>query len=139
MTPEERAARVKAYEEKAKAILSAQQNSRLHEIAVQLAKNRAILREDVQTQLGLSADTIQKAKDLQANAQKANQEVQTKMRNQEIEQADARAIMTKNNDALETELGKLLSADQATKLKAMGGAAFTADPPQARRGGGGGN
>ena len=140
-TPEMRAELEKAMKEadaKVATILTPEQNKRLKEIRIQLSKNSAIFQEDVQKDLGLSEETIKKAKDLQAGAQKANGEVQTKIRNQEIEQADGRAIMSKNNDALEAELGKLLTADQAAKLKAMGGAEFKADPPQQGGFGGGG-
>lgn len=143
MTPEQiaerraqREAQMKALEEKLHAVLSPEQNKRLHEIRVQLAKNRAILSDDVAKELGLSDSVKQKAKDLVDNANKANGEVRQKMQNQEIERADGMAIMEKNNAALETELGKLLTADQAAKLKAMGGAEFKAQPQQGRRGGG---
>lgn len=133
----QREAQMKALEEKLRGILSPEQSKRLLEIRVQLAKNHAILNEDVAKELGLSDDAKKKAQDLVANANKANGEVRQKINNQEIERADGMAIVEKNNAALETELGKLLTADQAAKLKAMGGAEFKAQPQQGRRGGGG--
>ncbi|MES1227678.1 MAG: hypothetical protein ABUL72_03350, partial [Armatimonadota bacterium] len=114
------------------------QYKRVKEIGVQLAKNSAILQEDVQKELGLSPETIEKAKKLQDGAQKANMEVGQKMRDQEIEPADGMAIMEKNNKALEDELGKLLTKEQAEKLKTMGGAEFKADAQGGFRFGGGG-
>lgn len=143
MTEEERAARQKQREEQAKAfegrvkgVLSETQVNRVRQIAIQLAKARAVLREDVQTALGLSAETITKAKELQSSAQKANAEVQQKARNQEIDRDDATAIIAKNAAALSTELMKLLTEGQAAKLKELGGAEFVADPrPQRATGG----
>jgi hypothetical protein len=146
MTPEQmaemrakREAQMKELEGKIHAVLSPDQNKRLHEIRVQLAKNRAILSDDVAKDLGLSDDVKAKAKALVESANKANTEVRQKMQAQEIERADGQAIMEKNNNALEAELGKLLTADQAAKLKSMGGAEFKAQPQQGRRAGGGGN
>lgn len=142
MTPEMQAEIEKAMKESdetVKKILTADQYKRAHQIAIQLAKNNAILDESVQKELGLSEETVKKAKALREGAQKANGEVFQKMQEQEIERADGMAIIEKNNKALDTELGKLLTKEQADKLKTMGGAEFKADEqPQGFRFGGGG-
>lgn len=142
MTPEMQAEIDKAMkesDEKVKKILTADQYKRAHQISIQLAKNNAILDESVQKELGLSEETVKKAKSLREGAQKANGEVFQKIGDQEIERADGMAIVEKNNKALETELGKLLTEAQAKKLKEMGGAEFKADEqPQGFRFGGGG-
>ena len=55
------------------------------------------------------------------------QAIGQKVQNQEIDQDAARAAMQKNNDVMKDELGKILTADQASKLAAMGGKPFTFD------------
>jgi len=122
------------------AILNDGQMKRLGEISIQLRGNRAILDADVQKTLGLSSDQTAKIKDLQDKQTEANRAIGEKMRNQEISQDDARKSMETNNKTMDTELGKILTADQAAKLKDMGGKPFKADPAEAagRRGGGGG-
>lgn len=130
--------RIKVADEKVNTILDANQKTRLKQIGIQLAKYRAILREDVQKELGLSAETIEKAKALQAGAEKANGEVGRKMMEQEINREDGRAIIDKNGVALDEELGKLLDEAAKAKLKAMYGPEFKADEqPQGFRFGGG--
>ena len=129
---------LKEADEKVNAILTADQKKRVKEISIQLAKNSAILNEDIQKELGISKETVDKAKALQDGANKANGDVRTKMRDQEIDRADGQAIIEKNNKALEDELAKLLTPEQAAKLKAMGGAEFKAEPQQMRGFGGGG-
>jgi len=124
----------KAKEEIAK-VLNADQMKRLDEIGIQLQGNRAILLPAVQKALGLSDDVIAKAKDLAAKQQEANRAIFEKVGNGEMTREESQAAQQKNTTALGDELGKLLSADQAAKLKEMGGKPFKADPP---RGGGGG-
>ena len=136
MTPEQREAMEKLnakYKAELGTILNADQMKRLDEIGVQLAGNRALLLPAVQKALGLSEDTIKKAQDLQTKQGEANRSIQEKVMNQEISREEAQAAREKNNKALEDELVKLLSAEQAAKLKEMQGKPFKADPP----GGGG--
>ena len=136
LTDEQRAAMQKAAEERAakqKAdlaeIIGADKVARLGEIAIQLQGNTAITREPIQNALGLSSDQVDKIKSLQKDQTTANQALQQKMRDQEITREDLIAKMTANTETLKTELGKILTADQAAKLKAMGGKTFTPDPP----------
>lgn len=108
-------------------ILNADQMTRLKELSIQRQGNAAILDKDVQASLGLSADQLAKIKDLQDKQMEAMQAIGEKMRNQEIDQEAASTAMQKNNDTMKTELGKILTADQASKLAAMGGKPFTFD------------
>lgn len=118
-------------------ILDDKQKTRLGEIRIQLAGNRAIMDADTQKALGMSAEQVAKVKKLNEDAQAANQAVMERMRNQEIDREAFQAAMQKNNETLNTELGKILTAEQAAKLKEMGGAPFKADPQQNRGGGAG--
>lgn len=135
MTDEQRAAmqeaaRKRAEEQKAAiaAILSPEQVTRLGEIAYQLQGNMAILQADTQKLLVLDDKQIASIKDLQTKQQEANQALFQKMRDQEITQEELRDKMTKNTDIMKAELGKILKADQAAKLKALGGTKpFVAD------------
>lgn len=120
------------------AILTPEQQKRLFEIYVQVQGNRAILNEKVQTELGLTADQKAKIKTLQDNQAAARQAVMEKMRNGEIERDQVQELNQKNNEIMNTELGKVLTSDQAAKLKSMGGKEFKAsEQPRGGRGGGG--
>lgn len=113
---------------KIEAILTADQVKRLHEVELQLAGDRAILQEKVQKDLGLTASQTAKIKTLQAKFQEASASVREKMVNGEIDRDSMMASMQKNNTALVDELKKVLTAEQAAKLKEMGGKTFTPDP-----------
>jgi hypothetical protein len=135
-----REARQKANEERNKAIeaiLTPAQTARLKEIKIQLQKNMAIMDPDVQAQLGLSEDQKAKIKDLQDKQQQAMQAVFTKMRNNEIDRDAGRDLMRKNGQIMNTELGKILTADQSAKLAAMGGKPFVSTEQPRQFGGGG--
>lgn len=132
MTEEQRAAMMKAAAERREKtrkelleIISETQLKRVDEIHIQEMGNSAIRQADVQKALGLSADQIEKIKDLDKKMGEANTALFQKLRNQEISQEDMRSSMTKNNEVMNAELGKILTADQAAKLKAMGGKPFT--------------
>lgn len=124
-------------------ILTADQVKRLHQIGIQLAGNRAVLRPDVQKELGLSDEQTTKLKKLQTDQQTANQELMRKMRDQEIDRDQLTELMAKNNKAMDDELDKILTDAQKAKLKDLAGPKFEADPNQGggfgggRRGGGG--
>lgn len=114
-------------EKKTLAILTAEQGKRLKELYIQRVGNRALSREDIQKELGLSADQVAKIKDLNDKQRAANAELQQKMRNQEMDRQEGRDIMAKNQKTLEEEIGKVLTSDQADKLKSMRGAEFKFD------------
>ena len=106
-------------------LLNADQGKRLKELFYQRSGFRALGREDVQKELGMSAEQIQKVKDLQDKQRVANQSIMEKVRNQELDRQEARDMQTKNDKTLGDELGKVLTSDQAAKFKAMQGAPFT--------------
>ncbi|MBS1713031.1 MAG: hypothetical protein JST30_01705 [Armatimonadetes bacterium] len=106
-------------------VLNADQQKRLKELFLQRSGYRALGREDVQKDLGLSADQTAKIKGLQDKQREANQSIMEKVRNQELDRQEARDMQTKNDKTLNDELGKVLTADQAAKFKTMQGAAFT--------------
>lgn len=124
----------KAKEELAK-ILTADQMKRLDEINVQISGNRAIQQPAIQKALGLSEAQVKQINELQQKQQEAMRSLFEKVQNQEITREDMQASMQKNNKTMDDELAKILTADQAAKLKEMGGKPFKADPPP---GGGGG-
>jgi hypothetical protein len=136
MTDEQRAAmqeaaRKRAEEQKAAiaAILKPEQVTRLSEIGYQLQGNMALMQADTQKALGLDEKQIASIKDLQTKQQEAMQALMQKMRDQELTRDELQEKMTKNTDIMKAELGKILKADQAAKLKAMGGTKpFVADP-----------
>ena len=134
MTEEQRAAFAKAAAERKEKtrkelldIISETQLKRVDEINLQIQGNLAVMSADVQKSLGLSTDQVDKIKDLQKKQGEATQALMQKMRDQELTREDFMAANTKNNDTMKVELGKILTSDQAAKLKAMQGKPFTAD------------
>lgn len=118
------------------ALLEPGQITRLKEIWVQLQGNRAILDAKIQEELGFDQAQKDAVKALQDKQAEAMQSLMEKMRNQEIDREQMTEISTKNNETMNTELGKIMKPEQAAKLKTMGGAPFKAT--EQRRGGGGG-
>jgi len=119
-------------------ILTKEQVDRLLQIRIQLAKGGAVLIPEVQKALGLTTEQLDKIKALQAKQQEANQSLMEKMRNQELSREEFTAARTKNEDALNSEIAKVLTDDQKSKLKDMAGKEFKAEPQPGRGGGGGG-
>lgn len=117
-------------EKKLNEVLSPTQVARLHEISIQLRGTMAVLDPKVQQAVGLSSTQIEKIKDLEQKAREAGQSVFEKVQNQEITREQMRESMQKNNQVMKDELAKLLTAEQAAKLKALGGAPFKADPDE---------
>lgn len=136
MTEEQRAAMAEAAKKRADeqkaaiaGILTPAQVTRLSEIGYQLQGTMAIMQADTQKALGLDEKQIAAIKELQTKQQEANQALFQKMRDQELTREELQEKMTKNTDIMKAELGKILKADQAAKLKAMGGTKpFVADP-----------
>jgi hypothetical protein len=119
------------------AVLTADQIKRLKELAIQRAGFGAVNFPDVAKAVGLTDEQKAKIKELQGKQQEAMQGLMEKMRAGEIERTEIQGIMKKNTDAMNTEMGKILTDDQKSKLKEMGGKAFTFKEEE-RRGGGGG-
>lgn len=106
------------------AVLTDDQKKRLKELAIQRMGNAAIANADLQKELGVTDDQKAKIKDLQDKQQAANTSLFEKMRNQEIEREQFQESMRKNTEAMNTELGKIMTADQKAKLATMSGKPF---------------
>jgi hypothetical protein len=120
------------------AILNETQVKRLGELLLQRESFNALTQAELQKTLGFTSEQTQKVKDLQAKQQEAGQALREKMRNQELTREEMQAAQTKNQKTMTEELGKILTAEQATKFKDMQGKAFTFDKDAAPGGGGGG-
>ena len=114
-------------EKEALAVLDDGQKKRLKELWVQRSGNNVVSNEDIQKELGLTDDQKAKVKSLVDAQQAANMEIIQKARNGEMDFQELRPIMEKNSKTLGDELGKILTSDQAAKLKAMRGAEFKFD------------
>lgn len=148
MTQEERQKMMEtnqANEKKAmESVLTKEQVTRLNELVIQRAGNSAILRPEVQKELAITDEQKKKIADLQTKQREAMQQAFSGMQDMSREERQEamtkmRESIQKNEKVMNDELGKILTADQAAKLKAMGGAPFKFDPAEdnARRGGGG--
>lgn len=124
---EEMAVRRAEQEKKLAEILTPEQVKRLKEIQIQLAGAQAIVQPEIQKELGLDATQTKKIEDLQKGFRDANQSVQERARNNEIDRQKAMEARRNNTEALKTELQKVLTAAQAEKLKTLGGKPFKAD------------
>lgn len=105
-------------------VLTDDQKKRLKELAIQRMGNAAITHAEVQKELGMTADQTAKIKELQDKQTAANTVLREKMMNQEIEREQFMESSRKNTEVMNTELGKIITADQKAKLTTMGGKAF---------------
>lgn len=116
-----------AWEKQVFEILTADQQKRLKELVIQRAGTMAVYQEDVQKGLALTDDQKTKLKDLQKKQMEAMQSVMEKMQNQELSQDEMREAMQKNQKTMEDGVNAILTADQKTKFKALGGTPFKFD------------
>ena len=114
----------KQVDEKLATILTPEQTNRLKEISIQMSGSSAALRSNVAKELGITADQKTQLEALQRKMGQANRSLMQKVRDQEMDMESAQASMKKNSESLNAEIDKVLTADQRTKLKAMGGAPF---------------
>lgn len=131
-------AMMKKSEDKIKAILTADQNKRLKQIGVQTAGGRALFREDIQKELGLSATQRKALMDLQAKNQETMMSMFQQMRDQSMTREEMQAAMEKSNKSMNEEALKVLTAEQKTAFEAMKGPKFEGKIQMGRPGGGGG-
>ncbi|MBC8064062.1 MAG: hypothetical protein H7Y17_04480 [Chlorobia bacterium] len=103
------------------AVLTDDQKKRLKELAIQRMGNAAIGNADLQKELGVTDDQKAKIKELQGKQQAANQAL---MENQDMDREARMAAFQKNTEVMNTELAKIITADQKAKLTAMGGKPF---------------
>ncbi len=115
---------MKESEKKVNEVLDDPQEKRLKELSIQRQGNSAITNPEVQKELGLTDAQKSKITALQTKQAEASQATMEKMRNGEIDRDQIQDIMAKNRKIMNDELGKILTTDQANKLKTMGGAAF---------------
>jgi hypothetical protein len=117
-------------------ILKPEQMKRLRELQIQWSgKSIVITDKALQTELGITEDQKTKLTELQAKERQANQEAQQAANGDRQAMAEAR---TKNAKIMEDEIDKVLTADQKSKLKEMGGKEMPKPAPQQRGAGGGG-
>ena len=105
----------------AMAVLTETQAKRAKEIQVQLQGNRAILDAAIQKDLGLSEEQKAKVKKIQDDQQAGMQQMRQDMQDGSMSREEMQAAMQKRQTAMGEELGKILTAGQAAKLKEMGG------------------
>ncbi len=120
------------------AILTNDQKTRLKELAIQQMGISSVTHAEVQKQLELSDAQVTKIKDLQTKQQAANASLREKVMNQEIDREQFQESSRKNNEVMNTELGKVLTDAQKAKLTSLGGKPFKFAEPQRPGGGGGG-
>jgi hypothetical protein len=118
------------------AILNEGQMKRLGELLLQREGANALANADTQKALGLTADQVTKIKDLQTKQREAGQALREKMQNNEMTREEMMEATQKNQKTMGEELMKILTADQASKFKAMQGKEFKFE--ETNRGGGGG-
>lgn len=117
-------------------ILTPAQTNRLKQISLQLRGNMALMEPDVQKEVGLTSDQVAKIKGLQDTMREASKSVMDKMQSQTITRDQAMTAFKNNMQALNDQVGKLLTRSQADKFKEMQGAPFKADPAESQNFGG---
>ncbi|MBS1718348.1 MAG: hypothetical protein JSS72_11515 [Armatimonadetes bacterium] len=127
---------MKEADDRLKEIISTEQYARLKELVIQRQGNRAIADEETQKTLGMTDDQKSKVKTLMTKQREAMQELMERMRNQEIDREEMQNTMRKNDKILDTELGKIMTAEQKKKLSDMGGKPFTFKEEEQRGPGG---
>jgi Spy/CpxP family protein refolding chaperone len=132
------AAKAPEWQKQIEAILKPEQVSRLKEIAIQMQGNRAVATDpELQTKLKITDDQKAKMKDLMDKQQEANQGLRAKVQSGEMDRDAMTAAVAKNNDALNTEIAKILTDDQKKQLAGLSGKKFDKDPNETGFGGGG--
>jgi len=112
-------------------VLDEGQQKRLKEIRVQFMGNAVANSPEFQKDLGVTAEQKTKLEDLQKKQGDAMRALGEKMRNQEMDFAQFREAMEKNNKIMNDEIGKVLTDDQKKKITEWSGKTFTRkDDPQ---------
>ncbi len=131
--PAEMRQRQEAYQKAVEAILTPDQNKRLHQIQVQTMGEESATLPEVQAAIGLSDEQKSQLKELQATHDAANTSVRDKQRSGEIDRAAAQQARDTNTKVFREGIHKILTQAQLDKIKELGGKPFVADT-----GGGGG-
>ena len=106
------------------AILTPAQAKRLGEINVQFNGNRSVLQKDISKAVGISEEQSKAFADLSKKQQDAMRGLFQKVQSGEMTMEDVQATRKKNDEILDSEMGKLLTEAQKAKLKEMGGKKF---------------
>jgi predicted transglutaminase-like cysteine proteinase len=109
---------------KVDAILTPDQSKRLDQINVQFNGNRSVTQKDVAKLIGLTEDQSKSIVALQKKQQDAMRGLYQKVQDGELTREDVDASRKKNDEILDSEIGKLLTEPQKAKLKEMGGKKF---------------
>lgn len=123
-----------AMEKEANGILDTKQQGRLKEIHLQFLGNRALSTPAYQKELKVTDAQLAKIKELNDKSREAMSSIREKMQSGEITREELMEIMKKNNDAMDKELGKLMTDEQKALLTKLQGRKFERDPDE-----GGGN
>ena len=106
------------------AILTPTQSKRLDEINIQFNGNRSVTQKDVAKALAITEDQTKAIADLTKKQGDAMRGLFQKVQDGELTMEDVQAKRKKNDEILDTEIGKLLTEAQKAKLKEMGGKKF---------------
>jgi Spy/CpxP family protein refolding chaperone len=129
----------KATEDKQMAVLDAKQKGRLREIWIQISGSTALFDEKLQEELGFTAEQKKKVSDLKAKQEKDATTLMEKMRDEDADRQALMEEMRANGETIKNDLEKVMTPEQKTKLKELGGKPFKAtDQPRTPGGRGGG-
>ena len=106
------------------AIMTPAQVKRLGEINVQFNGNRSVMQKDIAKALAITEAQQTKIDALNKGVGEARRALMEKMRNQELSMEEFQEKNKKNDDILNTEIGKVLTDAQKAKLSEMGGKKF---------------
>ncbi len=95
-----------------------------------MAGSRAVLNAETAKELGITDAQRTKIQDLTRKAGEASRSLMEKVRNQELEMSEVRERNQKNNVILDTEIAKILTDAQKTKLMEISGPKFDRKDPQ---------
>lgn len=113
-----------ALEAKIKEILDDPQEKRLNELMIQRQGVKAVFEKSVATKISLTKEQENQLNTARRGQRDEQQALVEKLNKQEISKEDAKAARQKLDDALEAEIGKILTDKQKSDLKALGGAPF---------------
>ena len=106
------------------AILTPDQSKRLDQINIQFNGNRSVMAKEVAKAIGLTDDQSKAITELQKKQREAMSGLFQKVQNGEMTREDVDAARKKNDEILDSEIGKVLTEPQKAKLKEMGGKKF---------------
>ena len=106
------------------AVMTPAQVKRLGEINVQFNGNRSVMQKDIAKALAITDAQQTKIDALNKGVGEARRALMEKMRNQELSMEEFQEKNKKNDDILNSEIGKVLTDAQKAKLSEMGGKKF---------------